>query len=152
MPTDELAEPEQASVPWDKLLCKEWTQEQGEAIYGKEQYAGIKAKQAARAEAIKERAAVPLHERWSELYAEWLTLEAAWAAADSSDAPDEVGHSIQEHESALVQRMIVAKPRLGYEVAQKLTVLEKYMSGDEWTDRRDWLLLGSLKRDVADMA
>jgi hypothetical protein len=34
---------------------------------------------------------------------------------------------------------------------QKLTVLEKYMEAHNWSDRRDWLLLASLKRDVAEI-
>lgn len=47
-----------------------------------------------------------------------------------------------------MHRLAAAKPPTGNDVAQKLRVLEKYMSGDEWADRRDWLLLASLKRDV----
>lgn len=90
---------------------------------------------------------------WPMLYAEWLKCRAKSAAADCDDSPltDEEGEKLLDDEASVVQAMATCRAALVHQVGQKLSVLQSYM-GERWTDRREALLLASIKADVAELS
>jgi len=84
--------------------------------------------------------------RWRELYSRWLTMQAEWAC----EPEQERGDQLTEEEGGIVLAMAsMPVPRRFLE--QKLEVLTYVMFHDRpssWADRRDELLLNSVKADI----
>lgn len=85
--------------------------------------------------------------RWRALHAQWLAIHAEWAAGDPEQGRAD---QLMDEESRIVLEMVAAPmpPKL---LRQKLEVLDFLLFHDRqspWSDRRDELLLNSIKADV----
>lgn len=85
--------------------------------------------------------------RWRELHSRWLRMQAEWAAGE---VDEDRAHQLTMDEGPLVLAMVATPvPRRWLE--QKLEVLTHVMfhnHSSSWIDRRDELLLNSIKADV----
>jgi len=96
------------------------------------------------------------NDQWSGLYARWLTHQAYGAGRDAGGEPrpgDEGGQFMAGEETVIVREMIVSHPTAAWQIAQKIAVLEYIIAPDpsDWADKRDRLLLTSIKDDVLAM-
>jgi hypothetical protein len=87
--------------------------------------------------------------RWGKLYGEWLRQRATYA---EGPVPDDESDQLSDRENELVHEMITTPAPDKWAVLNKIDVLQDYMGmGGNWTDRRDKLLLASIRADVQSM-
>jgi hypothetical protein len=92
----------------------------------------------------------PSEARWQRLFGRWLAIKAQWNDEPSMD--DEQATALNKEVGEIVRAM-AATPCPRRFLRDKLDVLEDVMfdcTASKWGDRRDWLLLASLKADVED--
>ena len=88
-------------------------------------------------------------QQWGALYAEWLGHRATFAAGGLGDGECD---RLTDRESEIMKEMIVFPAPNRVALLQKIAVLQEAMEPSDWADRRDLLLLASIKADVEDQS
>jgi hypothetical protein len=101
---------------------------------------------------VQAHVAVTLREneaRWGKLYSEWLRQRATYA---EGLVEDEESDRIAARENEIVHEMISTPAPTSHAILDKIDILQNYMEmGSNWTDKRDFLLLASIRADVRGM-
>jgi len=86
---------------------------------------------------------------FAKVYGEWLKLRAETEMGD--ELTDEVNQAMGDRESELAEKLWAMPSAIGYQVLQKVHVLEQYHHKSEWTDQRDLRLIASIKADLQEL-
>ena len=88
--------------------------------------------------------------RWGKLYGEWLRQQATYA---EGPVGDEEGDRLSDREGEIVHAMIMMPAPDKPAILNKIDILHECIrTGSNWTDRREFLLLASIKADVEELS
>ena len=85
-------------------------------------------------------------EAFSAVYVEWLKVRAQIEA--NEEASDEETSALINKESELAKTIWAMPAVVGWQVLQKIELLEAYHDHSEWFDQRDIRLVSSIRADL----